>query len=414
MSNYNLSFCDDYSYPHEIKNIFRKFLDSLVLKKVISVILSGSASRGEISYIYNESNLKLYSDLEFFVIVKNTIKKNEINFLNKKFRELEFYLNKQTKFTHIDVSFLKLGEIRKLPPKFQFFETKKTGKTLYGKDLKFLFPDKVNIKYINEFSLGRLWSLILYFPQNILSSENTKEEEKDYKYILSRSMFDIPLCILAHEGHFIPGFKSRIDFLVNNYNRIQFMNFFPFWFISFLKECWQYKVEFIIRHDLIDMYEKVLVCYDSLTRFILSKTINDTIKEKNINKQLIINSSSIYEPSLRRKAFELMLLLRNIDKMNIMDGVKWFFVHKNSLMILFLINMNYAMFNYLKGDRICNVYLKHAEDCLLELDFRLKKIRGNKFCDRWLNLRKKYVDFLIFFYRCFEIKKDYLHFVIKL
>lgn len=412
-SMYNLSFCDDFSYPPEIKDFLVRVLDVLVSKKAISVILSGSVSRGEMSYLYNGGDLKLYSDLEFFVVTNEKMKRQEIMLLYEKIRDLEISLNKQSKFTHIDVSFLSLRELRRLSPKFQFYETKKTGVVLYGKDLRPFFPDKVDVKYVNEASIDRLWSLILYFPKELLLNKVSWEDERNYKYILSRSMLDIPLWILSYEGHFIPNFKSRIDFIYENYGKFYLNTFFPSWFLEFLNECWQGKTRFKFNHELVDMYERVLACYTCAIRYVLFK-INVDKENEDLGEKFIKHSPRIFhELILRRKLFELMLLAKNLKGINPFGAYKWFMLHKKGVIAAFLFDMNYALLYYLKKEKTSMDYLGKAENYLCQLDFRIKMIKDINFVSKWLFLRKKYIDFLTLFYRFFSIKREYLEGVIK-
>ena len=410
---YNLAFCKDFSYKPEIHDLLRRILDALISDKIISIILSGSVSRGEMSYFYDEGNLKLYSDIELFVILKKRMKKEERGALYNRIKDIEIVLNDQSKFAHIDISLLSLRRFQRLPPKFQFFETKKTGKVLYGKDLRQYFPDQVDIKYINEYTLERLWSLILYFPREFFFGKFTEQNERDYKFILSRSILDIPTWILSHNFYFIPGFKNRLEFINKNFINLGLQKFLPSWFLSFLNECWKGKTRLLFKRNLLDIYEKVLTCYFSSAKYILNK-INAGNADEEIEKRLIRHSNIIFhETLLRRRIYELILIYKNLKNFNIKDIINWYVLHKKGILMAFFINMNLASLNYIKENEICNEYLKRSNNYMYQLDFRLKEVKNKNFINNWLDLRRKYIEFLTFFYRDFYLKRDYYYRIIK-
>jgi hypothetical protein len=400
-------------YPEEIQNTLIKILDLIISDKITSVILSGSASRGEMSYISDHGRLNVYSDLELFVITRNDIQTRKIKDLTKKIKALEDALCQGNKFFHLDVSFLKQRHIKNLPPKFQFSETRKTGIVLYGRDLRCLFPLQVDFKHLNESSLNRLWSIILHFPNKFTPDEFSPQDERDFRYILARSGLDIVTWLLPYTGHLIYGFKDRIDFIQKNYKDLEFIEFLPTWFLDFLRDCWRGKMKFQFKDDLILLYDKVLACYTGGAEYILYKLKIDDQKE-NVELRIMKNSPFIFHEHLaRRKAFELMLLARNLGYINMAEGWKWLVNNKKGIIVAFLFNLNYALLNYLKKEDNSGYYLKKAEDYLFKLDFRIKKIKSDNFPEKWLYLRQKYIDFLVFFYRWFAIKKEYLNRVIS-
>ncbi|HDK27505.1 MAG: hypothetical protein B5M53_06625 [Candidatus Cloacimonas sp. 4484_209] len=364
------------------------------------------------SYVFENGQLNIYSDIELLVIVKGKTKKVERELLYKKLRELEASLAQNNKFFHLDVSIVNLRHIKNLPPKFQFWETKNSGITS-GEDLRRYLPEKVDFRYLNESSLNRLHSIILYFPGRFLVNKFSKEDETDFRYILARSVLDIPTWLLPYTGHLICGFKNRIDFIHENKEDLDFISWLPSWFLDFLDECWQGKMKLRFEEDFLTMYDKVLVCFTQATKYVLSR-LKLTTGYEDVEIKIVKYSPRILHEFLpRRKVFELILLGKNWKSISVKDACKWFILNKKGLIAAFLFSMNYALLSHLKGQGIQKDYLRQAEYYLRQLDFRIKNIEGDNFSEKWLYLRKKYIDFLAFFYRWFALKKDYLDSVIE-
>ena len=64
----DLSFAEKYKYPAQVREHFKEVLSNIDGSTVEAVILTGSASRGELSYQITDGGISLYSDYEFLVI----------------------------------------------------------------------------------------------------------------------------------------------------------------------------------------------------------------------------------------------------------------------------------------------------------------------------------------------------------
>lgn len=413
MEEYNLSFCEEYEYPANIKKTFIKILDTIKYNNVLSIILIGSAARGELSYFIDNEKLKIYSDFEFFVITKRKVAMKKILSLNKNIYDIESSLQ-SSKLFHIDISFLYYKHLHNLPKKFQFLEAKKVGKVLYGPDLRHLIKDKVDLRDINESSIiYRLWPIIYYTPKNVFTQMLSKAEEEEIKYILARSVIDIPTWVLPHSNKYIFGIKERINFFKDNYNNLLCKDFLPKWFLNFLEECWIGKSKLKFNISYLELYEKTLICYINVIKYLFHLYKINNIQKENIDKILIKNSNRIFKEYIpRRKAFELLIIARDIKKFGIFPALSWFFLKKRGIAAAFLLNMNFSLLDYLKNGSNYNWYLSKAEEYIKKLYFNISSTKNLNFINKWLYLRKSYIDFLTINYRGFALKKDYLYKVI--
>src|SRR6478735_6065015 len=60
--------CQAYNYPAEIHQLLSEITTAVTIPGVEAVLLSGSASRGELVFVESADHIKLFSDFEFFVI----------------------------------------------------------------------------------------------------------------------------------------------------------------------------------------------------------------------------------------------------------------------------------------------------------------------------------------------------------
>ena len=118
--------------PDEIQVIIKKIIDILNIPEIESVILIGSAARGEMSF-YNKKELFVRSDIEFYVVTDKP-KKVKIK-VSSKIKKLEFQYSKKWPEFHIDIAYMNKSKLSKLNPWIRHFELINNGKILIGEDL---------------------------------------------------------------------------------------------------------------------------------------------------------------------------------------------------------------------------------------------------------------------------------------
>ena len=203
---YNDSTLKTYKYPIFILEYIRKivkFIDSSVSPE--SIILIGSASRGEL--VYDEINV--YSDFEFYVVVsKGLTKKQEKQYLEK-LNTLKATLQNNI-YTDIDISLISGRFFKNQRNRLITFDTKETGITLLGKCQLSQLP-QINVQNIEQ---GDVDEILLFRLVDIYV--NAKKGDKEFKECLLKNLLYILTWSLIQDGVLISGFKNRVQYYNNS------------------------------------------------------------------------------------------------------------------------------------------------------------------------------------------------------
>jgi len=190
----------------------------------LSVMLLGSLSRGEGSWIIQDGKTVLISDIETFVFYPqglSDLSKFE-NYCQKYAKEV--FADNISTFFHVDNSYILLDNLPRLEKKLLAFDAIKMGKTVVGKDVKELMPkitlDNINLYDIRDILTHRVFSVMYYgFPQK--KAGNIEQ----YKYSLAKNSLDLMTVLLVEHGILESGFVKRcalvetlpIDNKIKNY-----------------------------------------------------------------------------------------------------------------------------------------------------------------------------------------------------
>jgi len=181
-----------------------------------SIILLGSASRGELSWRRNGQTFELLSDYELFAVgdYPPPLQKHILNSIDR----WETSLQERGPLFHVDISFLTTDQLMRLPPCWRHFEARETGYVLFGSDLRSMMPriDLTNLDFceLNQILLWRNWHLVMQLPSSLLTRQMS--DDSTYAYLLCRNALDLTTWALPHEGYMIPGFTKRVEFTREN------------------------------------------------------------------------------------------------------------------------------------------------------------------------------------------------------
>lgn len=197
---------------NDLSNYFisvRQYFESAYIDSV-SVLLIGSLSRGEGSWIELNGKPSLISDIEFFIIYESEeIDKDTVT---KKLDEIknQVFGAESTNTFHVDFSFIRRDRLKWCEKKLIIFEAKEFGKIICGKDIRSLIP-KVTISNINSFDIKDILNhrafSILYYGK--WSAERLTENE--YQYILAKNGLDLLTVYMCMNGILEAGFVRRIQ-----------------------------------------------------------------------------------------------------------------------------------------------------------------------------------------------------------
>ena len=179
----------------------------------MSVVLLGSLSRGEGSWINESGRDVLVSDIEFFTVYPEEIAsfKEYDEFITSYAREV-FGENASSLF-NADNSYLPKSKLKSMEKKLLTYDAVHFGKCVVGEDVMSLFP-KIDINNINLYDIKdilthRVFSVLYYgFP--------LKEQGRDieYRYSLAKNSLDLMTVMLVENGILESGF-------INRYNKIK-------------------------------------------------------------------------------------------------------------------------------------------------------------------------------------------------
>ncbi|MHA1797142.1 MAG: hypothetical protein ACTSVY_01730 [Candidatus Helarchaeota archaeon] len=220
-----------------IKSQLRKIINIVTekLPDTISIVLSGSFSRAEGSIIrLDEDNFMLHKDFDIFIFsrkiptrhVYDSLKKSiyqEIQSSNKKnFKNIDFQIN---------LEFISISKIKKLPPDISTYELKKNGKVIYGKNILKMIPSSVsnfNSSTILRILLNKLIGLLENHP-------DVNKNPINCLYECHKTYIEI---------------NTTICILLNSYSTSYYSRFLS------LKKKWS-QVPNIIRNEIPDLLIKI-------------------------------------------------------------------------------------------------------------------------------------------------------------
>lgn len=180
-------------------------------KGALSILLLGSLSRGEATWICEEDGrFTLLSDIEFFT------------FYPKEFSDFEFFdsvikheaslieSKMGSSLFHVDNTWIAKEKIRKLERKLLVFDAQEMGITVIGEDIKKYLPSinirNVNLEDISDIIIHRVFS-VLYYGKNMAHTNDCFE----YKYLLAKNSLDLMTVLLVENGKLISGFGNRMQ-----------------------------------------------------------------------------------------------------------------------------------------------------------------------------------------------------------
>ena len=176
----------------------------------LSIVLLGSMSRGEATWILDNGHPHLVSDIEFF-----TVYPKGFNLFNKFTAILhktakECFQNEPSTLFHIDNTYCCKEYIPLMERKVITFDAMNMGKCVVGPDVMHLFP-KITLENINQediwdVMIHRCFS-VLYYGKPLRDNGKTNE----YQYNLAKNSLDLTTVLLAHHGILNSGFTAKVE-----------------------------------------------------------------------------------------------------------------------------------------------------------------------------------------------------------
>ena len=261
-------------------------------EKIISIICSGSIARNEYSIFKTTDANMLFSDLDLLIVLKNKQKLKPLvikttNDISSELKSKPFY----SPFFKITASVCSIGDLKRLPRIFRNYETKESGKVIYGKNVLNVIP-QINIDNIDNIDLNRLLIERLY-QQYIF---NNQIDSFMYKsFFLCRNILEIPSILLPHIGILKPSYAERVNFFGKSLNILYKIAPFTDW--NKINESIKYSMKIkmnpsILKGNKVE-YNLLLdnLIYSYMSSYIFVQNVE---KRDNIFARKIINFAKSY------------------------------------------------------------------------------------------------------------------------
>jgi len=211
--------CDGFDYPAAVRQILegvvaaaRRHLEPLGLR---SILVGGSAARGELSWIPDPSRpggVDLLSDVDAAIFTERRDDRRERD-LAREVAALGRDHGRSPLF-HVDAGVHRLFMKRHTIWTYEF---RMGAVTLYGEDVRRLLP-RVTVRSLDlgntaALVLVRLWNQLLHTPIAVVERSASAYERLISTYVTARNVLELPTILLPHHGVLLPGYTRRHDWL---------------------------------------------------------------------------------------------------------------------------------------------------------------------------------------------------------
>ncbi|MBC8449713.1 MAG: hypothetical protein H8D78_18430 [Chloroflexi bacterium] len=267
-------------YPQLIQENLRQTADILgEASGLVSVLLLGSAARGELAYADVAGQLQVFSDYELLVVTGRRLPGRERQRIAAQLTELERGFGQRNPLFHLDVIFRERRRLRTLPRIIFTYELKANAQVLRGEDVRHLLPEvtpaNLDLRNSNEILLKRLWAILLHTPRRLLRGPLTALEEMVWGYVLCRNALDLTTVLLPHCGVLLPSYGQRVQYLAEHYGQLGLTPRFGEDFPAFLSTCLQERQSLRFSEPLPNRYAKSINYLMEALAFLLDQ-VNTT------------------------------------------------------------------------------------------------------------------------------------------
>lgn len=393
LNNYRLDFCQDYGYPPKIRSYILDILELINKENVVSIIVSGSISRGELTSKEINGSLEIFGDFEFYIVVKDNISALDIY---KPKIEKDYYrtkCNQKNMIFHVDSEVFREKDISKLPAKIRFFELKEKGQTVYGKDIleqiPGITPDTLDMRDTNDILYRRLHNILLNMTEPLLFNKPQVSEldSLSFKYILARNILDMTTIILAHKKYLIPSYNGRVEYISREYQKLNLSNLLDTGFPELLKECLNVKKRMEFKSSIEDLYRNGILYFEKLLMFILNYKSISFDQPAEFTEFLTNKGRHVFnDKGLRKVKFSYLF-----ENLNTLKRLKIIYTPLKANLLSFLFCMHFWVVSYLEQENAA--YLDEAENILKNLGILNSGVVGKDSTQKFFYLRKLYFEF---------------------
>jgi hypothetical protein len=386
---------DGLDYPAAIQGQLAAVCECIVSRVYpLSLLLLGSAARGELAYFDWGGHTEVLSDYEFMIVTDSHVPARQKSELRAALDDLRLHFDSQNPLFHNDVTFRERDRLRNLPPLIFTYEMKCNGKLLYGDDLRHLMPqvtlESLDRRNTNEILYKRLWATLLYLPETILSGELSPLERQVAGYTLCRNALDLTTVLLPREGILLPTYRERVEQLERAYAKLTFAPYFGSDFPAFMRECLTRRLTLgFVQDELVPLYSQVIQA--------LSKGLEAILPDSVGLSQLLHHSGGIYNerPVSRGEWYNLVRIVSGLARARGPGfALRWLARPKKGRLTLGLLLMHWALLAYLSGSTSqADSQLADSWTHLSYLGLVKPRPLSGSFAQQWLMLRQGWASF---------------------
>ncbi len=183
---------------------------------VLSVVLLGSAARGELSAARVDGRQELFSDIELLVVTRGRLPGPVRRALAADVDRLAAGWGYRSPLFHVDLVFRERARLGSLPPFVFTHELRVNGRTLHGPDVRAEIRPvtlaSLDRRNTHEILMKRLWALAEALPAAWLDGLPLDAlGARALGVTLWRNALDVPTALLPDAGVLLPTYGARVD-----------------------------------------------------------------------------------------------------------------------------------------------------------------------------------------------------------
>lgn len=402
----------DYGYPPEVGFVLQRLLGALRQFEPLSVLLHGSAARGELTWWRDSAGrVRVASDIEMYITREDPFPQEGIRAVNSLAERLTEEMNAGgAKLFHIDLGFVSLKTLRRHPRTFRCWDTRTSGRTLLGVDVRAELPaldaSTIDLRQLNEVPIHRLWEMVFRLPRPILSGGHSLRQDRVFAYVCGRQALDLTTWLLPHQGVLVPTFTGRVAAWEEVVAQGKMARYFSPTSTALLQECLEAKLHFRLRRPAAELHKDVLAGFRAGLRLLLD--LDHEADDEALMREVLRQGRRHWNVETpRRRLYEGFLVWRHgLLPRHPIRAARWWWRQKRPQQVAFLLLMNAALAGLL-SDSGDDSALSAAERLLSKLWHGFSGANGTT-TDRFLAARRGYLDYLTRTSRWFAPRRAYL------
>jgi hypothetical protein len=387
------------SYPQFVQQSLHQTTGVLAeAPGLISILLLGSAARGELAYAELDGRLEVFSDYEFLVVTERRLRARQRQRIATQLAALERQLAQRNPLFHIDVIFRERRRLRTLPRIIFTYELKANAQVMHGEDVRLLVPEvtlaNLDLRNANEILIKRLWAILLHTPRRLLGGSLSCLEEMVWGYVLCRNALDLTTVLLPHRGVLLPSYGERVKHLAEHYGQLGLAPHLGEDFPAFLSACLQERRTLRFSKSLLQRYVKAINYLATALEFLLDGA---SPADGSLAGRLVTASCRVFNEwpiSLGEWANLMRLTIHYAKSRGALVAGRWLRSPKKGLTTAGLLAVHRALIAHqARQDYEAAAQLAESARLLARIAVApIPSVEGD-FATQWLTLRRAWGDF---------------------